>query len=84
MLINIATLPVFLGLFKGYPLVDVAGAYFPAWLACMMLGAFGTWLCHFVAERTGYAEALSPALLLVPSLFIAITASTWLLIFSAR
>ena len=41
---NSVKLPALLALIKspGDPLLDVAGAYFPAWLGCMIAGALGT------------------------------------------
>ncbi|MFZ4775762.1 MAG: YtcA family lipoprotein [Terrimicrobiaceae bacterium] len=68
---------------SGDPLVNVAGAYFPAWLACMLVGVIGTWILHSLAGRFGLAAALRPAPLILPCLFTALTCATWLLFFSA-
>lgn len=70
--------------FSGDPLVDIAGAYFPAWLACLLIGLIGTWLMHAAAVRFGGGGILRPAALMLPCLFIAITCGFWLCFFSAR
>ena len=84
MLMGSPKLPVLLALFKGDPLIDVAGAYFPAWLACLFAGLLGSWLVQRLLARAGLAEALCPAPLMLPALFLAITCGTWLLAFSVR
>ena len=78
-------LPGLIGLIKpsGDPLVNIAGAYFPAWLACMLVGVAGTWALHAAAERTGVAAALRPQAVMLALLFLALTCGTWLLFFSA-
>ena len=84
MLMGSPKLPVLLALFKGDPLVNVAGAYFPAWLACMLAGVLGSWLVSRILARAGLPEALRPAPLMLPALFLAITCTAWLLLFSTR
>jgi hypothetical protein len=78
--------PAVLGLIKssGDPLVDVAGAYFPAWLACMIAGALGTWLLGEFLSRVGHAVVLRPSPIMYPCVFAALTGGVWLLFFSAR
>jgi len=84
--IGAAKLPAVLALIKssGDPLVDVAGAYFPAWLACMIVGALGTWLLGEFLSRLGLAAVLRPSAIMYPSLFAALTGGVWLVFFSAR
>ncbi len=77
-------MPILAALIKGDPLVNIAGAYFPAWLACVVAGSLATWLLHALAERRGLQAALQPAPLMVPSLFIALTCGFWLVFFSSR
>ena len=84
MLIGATKMPFLLALFKGDPLVDVAGAYFPAWLACMAAGAAGTWIARAVADRVGLGAVLRPAPLMLPALFVGLTCAAWLAGFSAR
>jgi hypothetical protein len=84
MLIGATKMPFLLALFKGDPLVDVAGAYFPAWLACMAVGAAGTWAARAAAERTGLGAVMQPAPLMFPAVFIGLTCLAWLVGFAAR
>ena len=85
MIIGTIRLPALLGLIKsaGDPLVNIAGAYFPAWLACMIVGVLGSWGLWLLAERTSFARVLRPAVIMLPLLFLALTCGTWLLFFSA-
>ena len=84
--IGIAKLPAVLALIKssGDPIVNVAGAYFPAWLACMLAGVLGTWLLGEFLSRVGLDAVLRPSAIMYPSLFAAITAGVWIVLFSAR
>ena len=81
-----AKLPTVLALIKssGDPLLDVAGAYFPAWLACMIAGALGAWLLGECLSRIGLAAVLRPPAIMYPCVFAALTGGVWLLFFSAR
>jgi uncharacterized membrane-anchored protein len=82
---SVANLPALLALFKstGDPLLNIAGAYFPAWLACMVAGALGTWLADQILARLGLGAALRPAVLMVPALFALLTCGVWMMFFSA-
>ena len=83
---TLSGMPVLLAVFKsaGDPLVNVAGAYFPAWLACMIAGAVGTWVAALVCGRLGWAVLFRPSALMVPAVFIGLTCGIWLAFFSAR
>ena len=70
--------------FSGDPLINVAGAYFPAWLACMFAGIFGTWILGILAHRLECSSILEPPILMIPAIFSAITLWTWLFLFAAR
>ena len=80
-----ANLPALLALIKspGDPLLNIAGAYFPAWLGCMITGALGAWLLGAVLSRIGLAAVLRPSLLMYPALFALLTCAVWLVFFSA-
>lgn len=80
-----AKLPALLALIKspGDPLLDFAGAYFPAWLGCMIAGALGTWALGEVLARFGAGGVLRPAVLMYPALFALLTCAVWLVFFSA-
>ncbi len=70
--------------FSGDPLVDIAGAYFPAWLACMLAGAAGAWVLAAAASRVGLGAIFRPAPVMLTATFVAITCGAWLLFFAAR
>jgi hypothetical protein len=78
-------LPALLALIKspGDPLLNIAGAYFPAWLGCMIAGALSAWLLGAILSRVGLAAVLRPSLLMYPSLFALLTCAVWLVFFSA-
>ena len=77
------TYPSFLAVFRGDPLLDIAGAYFPAWLAAMLLGGLLTWLFWVVLGFVGCRAALRPEVLFLPAAFVAFSCTIWLLFFSA-
>lgn len=68
----------------GDPLVNIAGAYFPAWLACMIIGVLGTWLIHLIFSRLKIPNTLNPPVIMIPALFSAITLWSWFLYFASR
>ncbi len=79
-------LPALLAWFKtsGDPLINIAGAYFPAWLACMFAALLGSWGLAEVASKTRFGPLLKPAILMVPAVFAGLAGGFWLLFFSAR
>ena len=83
---TLSEMPVLLAVFKsaGDPLVNVAGAYFPAWLACMIAGALGTWVSALFCGRFGWSVLFRPSALMVPVVFIGLTCGMWLVFFSSR
>lgn len=69
---------------SGDPLVNVAGAYFPAWLAAGLLGLAGTLALWGVANRLRCGILFQPGLVMVPAWYVACSGMTWLLFFGAR
>lgn len=72
-----------LSFFKGDPLVNLAGSYFPGWLACMLIGLMGTWAIVGLARRVGWGEVVRPEFLMVSAIFTGVTCGAWMFIFSA-
>jgi YtcA family len=64
------------------PQCNIAGAYFPAWLACAIGAFMVTWLAHWIGSRLGITPHLQPAVLVYPSLFVAIACAIWLICFA--
>ena len=82
--INVQNMPVLAALIKGDPLVNVAGAYLPAWLVCVAVGGLATWVLHLLADRSAWRDVLRPTALMVPVVFTALTCGTWLAFFASR
>ena len=66
------------------PQINVAGAYFPAWLLSGLIGLFVFWLLHLVFLRTQMVPFFVPIPLFYAALYIALTCGVWLLLFAAR
>jgi YtcA family len=63
------------------PLVDVAGAFFPAWMLCILIGITATVLLREVLVRTRLESSLGPLLVVYPSLAAAISLFLWLVLY---
>src|SRR5260370_31433424 len=63
------------------PLIDVAGAFFPAWILCIFVAIAATGLLRLGFARAGIERALGPLILLYPSLATALPLTLWLLFF---
>lgn len=66
------------------PQINVAGAYFPAWLLSALLGLAAFWLLHLVFLRTKMIPFFVPIPLFYAALYIALTCGFWLLFFASR
>ena len=60
------------------PLVDVAGAFFPAWMLCILIGIAATVLVRQVLARTNLEPVIGPLLIVYPSLATMIALTLWL------
>jgi len=69
---------------SGDPLINIAGAYFPAWLACMIIGIVGTWIIALFLPRLKLSAVMHPQGLMIPAIFAAITLWVWMFYFAAR
>jgi len=63
------------------PLIDVAGAFFPAWILCIAVAIAATVLLRVVFARAGIEPSLGPLLLIYPCLATAISFACWVLFF---
>jgi hypothetical protein len=63
------------------PLIDVAGAFFPAWILCIALAVVATVLLRSLFARAGLEPALGPLVIVYPSLATALALASWLLFF---
>jgi hypothetical protein len=59
------------------PSITVAGAYFPAWLVCALIGVLGAIVARMALAGTGLAQALPLQLLVCLSVGVACAAAAW-------
>jgi hypothetical protein len=64
------------------PVVTVAGADFPDWLVCVMVGCLLSSACHPVLRRTGLQRHLRPLPLFYGSLILMFSLFTWVTFFN--
>jgi len=70
-----ALLPGFCG---AAPSIEVAGAYFPAWLGCALVGVAGAIIARVLMVATGVAEVLPLQLLVCVSIGLLVGALAWI------
>lgn len=63
------------------PILDVDGAFFPAWMLCMILGVGLTFAFYPLFVRMGIEPHLGPPVLIYPSLALLLTLAIWLIFF---
>ncbi|HMK67551.1 MAG TPA: YtcA family lipoprotein [Stellaceae bacterium] len=63
------------------PLIDVAGAFFPAWILCIAVAIAATALLRVVFARTGLERSLGPLVVVYPGLATAIALACWVIFF---
>jgi len=64
------------------PYVEVGGAYFPAWLICLLAGSAGSAVLRSVLVRRGLDSSIEPQVLAWPAIIVALSAACWLVFFS--
>lgn len=63
------------------PILDIDGAFFPAWMLCLIVGIVLAFASHPVFVRLGIDEYLGPPVLIYPCLVLLFTLATWLIFF---
>ncbi|KAB2640312.1 MAG: DUF1656 domain-containing protein [Verrucomicrobia bacterium] len=66
------------------PQINIAGAYFPAWLLSGLVALAAFWILHLIFLRTKMIPFFVPIPLFYAALYIALTCGCWLLFFAAR
>ncbi|MFZ0436163.1 MAG: YtcA family lipoprotein [Chthoniobacterales bacterium] len=66
------------------PQINIAGAYFPAWLACTLGGLILFWVLHLVFLKAGLLPYLIPLPLVYGALITSLTCILWLLFFAVK
>lgn len=64
------------------PIWSLSGAFFPAWLICMVGGLVVAIILRTVIARLGLEPYIGPRLLMYLLLYLASTCTLWLLFFS--
>jgi hypothetical protein len=62
--------------------IEIGGAYFPAWLLCLILGSAAGATLRTVLVRKGIDSLIEPHALAWPSIIVASSAVFWLVFFS--
>jgi hypothetical protein len=75
--------PILLGaLLPTYdPLFDLEGAFFPAWMLCLLVGIVAAVGLRLLFARVGLEPHLGPLALVYTCLALLLSMSTWLLFF---
>jgi len=63
------------------PSVDVLGAYFPAWLFCIIAGVALTVMVHLLQSKRNLGPWLAPTALTYPLLTTLFSIGVWLIFF---
>jgi len=66
------------------PQLNLAGAYIPGWLGCLLGGLVGFWICHVIFLKLGLVPFLKPLVLVYGALISGLTCLLWLLFFASR
>jgi hypothetical protein len=63
------------------PVFDLEGAFFPAWMLCLLIGILATVGLRPLLARLGLEPHLGPLPLIYTCLALLLTMTTWLLFF---
>ncbi len=63
------------------PILNIDGAFFPAWMLCLIVGIVSTFGAHFAFVRLEIDEYIGPPVLIYPCLVLLFTLGTWLIFF---
>jgi YtcA family len=63
------------------PTVDVLGSYFPAWMACIIIGLVITLIVRLLLIGSGIQPYIRPKSLVYPCMLIFFTFAIWLVFF---
>ncbi len=66
------------------PIVNVAGAFFPAWMVCMVLSGFTALLLRWLLRLVGAEEWIGPKPVMYLLLLVACTCTWWLVLYADR
>jgi len=64
------------------PVINIAGADFPSWLVCLIVGAIATGILRPLLVRLRLEPYMGPPLLVYPSLAVLLSCVTYLIFFN--
>ena len=64
------------------PVVAIAGAEFPDWLVCVLVGSLLSAACHPILQRSQLEHHLQPLAFFYGSLVVMFSLLTWVIFFS--
>lgn len=64
------------------PVWSISGAFFPAWLLCMVGGLFAAVLARSIISRVGIEPFIGPRVVVYGMLYVACTCTIWLVFFA--
>ncbi|MCB1535061.1 MAG: hypothetical protein KDJ20_04190 [Hyphomicrobiales bacterium] len=59
------------------PSIPIFGSFFPAWIACALLGVVGAIVCRVIFVKTGVDEFLPARLLVYLALAVLVALGAW-------
>jgi hypothetical protein len=65
------------------PIINLWGAYWPAWVACLVCGIILTLVSRLIFSWTRLEPHLGPLLLVYPMLIVAYACGLWLFLYRA-
>lgn len=60
------------------PIIEVDGAFFPAWLVCMIAAGFLLGLIRWAAFKSGIEKYIGPRVLIYFCVYLSCTLALWL------
>lgn len=66
------------------PQLNLAGAYLPGWLVCIVGGLFAFWVVHVILLKTELVPYIKPLALVYGALIAFLSCLLWLLFFASR
>ncbi|MDB6079359.1 MAG: hypothetical protein JWO82_3106 [Akkermansiaceae bacterium] len=64
------------------PSLPLSGAYFPAWIVCMIAGLLGAMVLRGLLVLLGIDRHVAPRMLAYPCIMLSLTLLTWLIFHS--
>jgi Na+/phosphate symporter len=63
------------------PSINLLGAFFPSWMACILIGIALTLVAQRALAASGIESSIGPRALIYPALALAVTLGAWVAFF---